>query len=137
MTRDERGSISAVFAVLVIFFIAMAGVLAEGSRRLGKISRAQDLAAESARAAAATLDVRALAEGDTVIDRSSVDGAWNHVSQLLERVGADVRFGVDVAPSGRSVSVWVIIDETSWIPGFDIDGFGTQTAQVIDPSEVP
>jgi hypothetical protein len=133
----ERGSVSVFFAVLVIFFIAMAGVVAEGSRRLGNISRAQDLASEAARAAAATLQVTALAEGNTLIDQNAEDGAVRQASELLERSGEQVRFEIDVSPSGRSVAVWVIVEETSWIPGFDIDGFGTHTAQVIDPSEVP
>ena len=136
-SHHERGSISVFFAVLVIFFIAMAGVVAEGSRRLGNISRAQDLASEAARAAAATLQVAALAEGNTLIDQGAEDGAVHQASRLLERSGEDVQFEIDVAPSGRSVVVWVIVEETSWIPGFDIDGYGTHTAQVIDPSEVP
>lgn len=134
---DQRGSVSVFFAVLVIFFIAMAGLVAEGSRRLGNISRAQDLASEAARAAAATLQVTALAQGNTIIDWSSEDGAVQQARLLLEHSGEDIRFEIDVAPSGRSVSVSVVVEETSWIPGFDIDGYGTHTAQVIDPSEVP
>ena len=128
---------SLFFAILVIFFMLMAGVVAEGARRLGNISRAQDLASEAARAAAATLRVDALAEGQTLIDATSEDGAVRQASLLLDASGEDIDFAVDVSPSGRSVLVTVRVREESWIPGFDIDGFGTHTAQVIDPAEVP
>lgn len=129
----ERGALSAFVAIVAIFFVATSLVVADGARRLSNISRAEDLASEAARAAAATLDVGGLATGLSVIDIAD-DGAAVQVEHLLARSGDDVDFQVQVAEDRRSVRVDVIVNGESMVPGFDIRGYGSHTAQVIEPA---
>lgn len=134
---SERGSLSVFVAILAVFLVMIAAVVGEGGRRLANISRAEDLASEAARAAAATLALGSLATGQPTIDQDSLDGAEFQAEQILLRAGDDVEFQVMVSPSGRSVEVQVIVQADSILPLFDIRGYGSHRAQVIDPAEVP
>ena len=134
--RPERGSLSAFVAIVAIFFVAISVTLADGARRLSNISRAEDLASEAARAAAATLDVGALAAGRTVIDVGEGDGATVQAERVLAASGDDVDFQVRIADDRRSVRVDVIVNGASILPGFDIRGHGSHTAGVIEPATV-
>lgn len=133
--RNERGSLTAFFAVMFVLLMAMAVLLAEGGRRLSNISRAEDLASEAARAAASTLDPASIAVGDPRINGSGDGGKARDVAdQMLARSGtnADIsRFEISV--SGRSVFVEVTVRATSVVPGFSVDGTGTHTAQILEP----
>jgi len=133
--RSERGSLSVFFAVLFVLLIAVAVLLAEGGRRLSNISRAEDLASEAARAAAATLDPVTIAGGDPQINGSGEIGKAREVAdQLLDRSGTNADLSrFEISSSGRSVVVEVTVRGTSIVPGFSIDGTGTHTAQVIEP----
>lgn len=140
MTRargTERGSLSAFVAIIAIFFIAISIVLADGARRLSNISRAEDLASEAARAAAATLDVGELAAGRPSIDVRDGDGAALQAERILVASGDDVDFQVRVAEDRRSVRVDVIVNGVAILPGFDIRGHGSHTARVIEPAGAP
>jgi hypothetical protein len=130
----ERGSLSAFVAIVAIFFVAISVVLSDGARRLSNISRAEDLASEAARAAAATLDVGALATGRATIDLNESDGAMIQVEQILAASGDDIDFRIEVAEDRLSVRVDVIVQGTAMLPGFDIRGFGSHTARVIEPA---
>lgn len=134
---SERGSLSAFVAIIAIFFVAISVTLADGARRLSNISRAEDLASEAARAAAATLDVGDLASGRATIDVHDDDsGAEAQAARILAASGDDVDFQVVVGDDRRTVRVDVIVNGTSLLPGFDIRGYGSHTARVIEPNEV-
>lgn len=135
--RSERGSLSVFVAILAVFLVMIAVVAAEGGRRLANTSRAADLASEAARAAAATLEPGSLATGDPRIDANPTDGAAYQAEQILLQSGDDVQFQVNVSPSGRTVEVSVIVQADSVLPLFDIRGYGSHQAQVIDPAEAP
>ena len=131
---DDRGTITALIAVLSVFFFAMALMVAEGGRKLGNISRAQDVASEAARAAAATLDVDSIASGGPRID-TNADRAKAQAELIITGAGAEVElvdFRIDLGAT--NVFVRVRVDGASVFPGFDISGTGSHTAQVIDPS---
>lgn len=130
----ERGSLSAFVAIVAVFFVAISVVVADGARRLSNISRAEDLASEAARAAAATLDVGALAAGRAAIDLNEGDGAKIQAQQILAASGDDVDFQIEVAEDRLSVRVDVIVQGTAMLPGFDIRGFGSHTASVVEPA---
>ena len=130
----ERGSLSAFVAIIAVFFVAISVVVADGARRLSNISRAEDLASEAARAAAATLDVGALAAGRATIDLNEGDGAMIQAEQILVASGDDVDFQIEVAEDRLSVRVDVIVQGTAMLPGFDIRGYGSHTARVIEPA---
>ena len=130
---SEQGSMSAFVAILAVFFVALALLVADGGRRLANISRAEDLASEAARAAAATLDVGALARGEALVDQAGDDGAQAEAARLLRLAGDEVEFRVVVAEDRRSVRVDVVVHGTAVVPGFDIRGHGTHTARVIEP----
>lgn len=127
---DERGVITAMFAVLAIFFFLIVSVVAEGSRKLSNLSRAEDIAAEAARSAAATLDLDQIANGVVAIDL--VDGrARTEADKIVSSVpGAEIEgFVVDI----DSVVVVVRVRGDSYLPGFDIDGVGRHRALALDP----
>lgn len=131
----ERGSFSAFVAIIAVFFVAISITLADGARRLSNISRAEDLASEAARAAAATLDIGELAAGRSSIDLAGDDGALVQAERLLASSGDNIDFVVTVADDRQSVRVDVIVDGTALVPGFDIRGYGSHTASVIEFAE--
>lgn len=126
---DERGVLTAMFAVLAIFFILIISVLAESGRKLNNLSRAEDLASEVARAAAATLDIEELARGNAVIDPTDRP---REQADLLVAAFDDVTIE-NFAINGEQVFVQVRVEGTSFIPGFNIDGVGSHTALALDP----
>lgn len=128
----ERGALSAFVAIIAIFFVAISITLADGARRLSNISRAEDLASEAARAAAATLDIGELAAGRASVDLAEVDGAVVQAERILVSSGDNVEFHVAVASDRQSVRVDVIVNGTALVPGFDIRGYGSHTASVVE-----
>jgi len=127
---DERGVITAMFAVLAVFFFLIVSVVAEGSRKLSNLSRAEDIAAEAARSAAATLNLDQIANGVAAIDL--VDGrARVEAEKVVSSVsGAEIEsFVVET----NSVVVVVRVRGDSYLPGFDIDGVGRHRALALDP----
>lgn len=130
----ERGVVTAMFAVLAVFFFLIVAVVAEGGRKLGNLSRAEDIAAEAARAAAATLDVGAVGQGTALIAGSDEGGRAREAAFTLVGRFKDAsieRF--DIEEPGTSVLVVVRISESSLLPGLDIDGVGSHRATAIDP----
>ena len=128
--RSERGVLTAMFAVLAIFLLLLVTLVAEGSRKLGNLSLAEDVAAEAARSAAATLSLSGVADGVAQIDE--VDGRAERQAQKI----------VDAVP-GAELDQFVIADDTvtvvvrvrgdSVLPGLDIDGVGSHRAGAFDP----
>ncbi len=128
--RNERGVITAMFAVLAVFFVLIISLVAEGGRKLSNLSQAEDMAAEAARAAAATLDLDQIASGLGTIDQVD-DRAQAQAEQIVSSVPGAVleRFVI----TGDSVFVSVRVSADSYLPGLDIDGVGSHRAQVFDP----
>jgi len=129
--RSERGSVSIFLALIIVAFVAMSLVLADGARRLGNISRAEDLASEVARAAAATLDVSALAAGSSQL--AEQDDLEAQATIVLDAVSNARLISIRVGDSGRFVDVIVEVRGTSIVPGFDVTAQGRHSAQIVDP----
>jgi hypothetical protein len=130
----ERGAMTAMIAVLSVFLFAMAVVVTEGGRKLSNISRAQDIASEAARAAAATLDIDSLAVGSPRIDVEG-DRAEREAEAIVAAAGRNVTL-VDFQLQNGATVVYVRVEVRgdSILPGFDITGTGDHNAEVIDPS---
>jgi len=129
-THRERGAITAMFVVLAMFFFGIISILAEGGRKLGNLGLAEDLAAEAARAAAATLDLDEIANGVAVIDQVD-DRAREQAQAVVDATpnASIVFFGAD----DESVTIAVRVDGTSFIPGFDVGATGQHRALALDP----
>ena len=126
----DRGVVTAMFAVLAVFLVLIISVVAEGGRKLSNLSRAEDIAAEAARSAAATLDVGQIANGLAVIDEVD-DRARNEADKVVAVVPeAEI---VSFHVGADSVTVVVRVSGESFLPGFDIDGVGSHRAQAFDP----
>ena len=128
-THADGGVVTAMFAVLAVFLLLIVSVVAEGGRKLSNLSQAEDIAAEAARSAAATLDLDHIADGVAVIDET--DRALAEADKVVAVVpGAEIlRFEI----AGDSVLVVVRLSGESFLPGFDIDGVGSHRAQAFDP----
>lgn len=132
--HSERGVITSMFAVLAVFFFLIISVVAEGGRKLGNLSRAEDVAAEAARAAAATLDVDRLGQGQAFIAGADEDGRARLAAlDIVTRVpGASIeRFDIGEPPT--TVLVVVRISQSSVLPGLNIDGVGSHRATALNP----
>lgn len=130
----ERGVITAMFAVLAIFFFLIIAVVAEGGRKLGNLSRAEDIAAEAARAAAATLDITSIGQGQAVIDGTDDEGrARDAAVAIVSRFNDASIERFDIEEPATAVLVVVRISESSVLPGLDIDGVGSHRATALDP----
>ena len=129
--RDERGVVTAMFAVLAIFFFLIIGVVFEGGRKLENIGRAQDVASEAARAAAASLDVESIAMGDVELDLSEAE---SQARGIVSAAGPRIEF-IEMVSAGETVTVTVRVSGDSWLPGFSLDSVGRHTAQIIDPAD--
>lgn len=127
---EERGVVTAMFAVLAIFFFLIVSLVAEGGRKLSNLSRAEDVAAEAARSAAATLDLDQMALGIASIDL--VDGrARVEADKVVNAVpGAEIESFV---VNADSVVVVVRVTGDSYLPGFNTDGVGRHRATALDP----
>ncbi len=127
---DQSGVVTAMFAVLAVFLLLIISVVAEGGRKLSNLSQAEDLAAEAARSAAATLDVGQIADGVAAIDE--IDGRARTEAEKVVAVVSDASIeGFTIV--GDSVMVIVRVRGESFLPGFDIDGVGSHQAQAFDP----
>lgn len=129
-TSSERGVVTAMFAVLAVFLLLIISVVGEGGRKLSNLSQAEDLAAEAARSAAATLDLGQIANGVAAIGQVD-DRARVEAEKVVAVVpGAEIeRFEI----ANDSVVVIVRVSGESFLPGFDIDGVGSHRAQAFDP----
>jgi Flp pilus assembly protein TadG len=106
---DDRGAMTLMIAVVAMALFLMVGLSVDGGGRMQAIERADDLAAEAARAAGQALDLPQAVTGTAdVVDHARAQAA---VQDYLAGAGAtDVSgFVVDVAPNGRSVTVTVDI----------------------------
>ena len=129
-TSSERGVVTAMFAVLAVFLLLIISVVGEGGRKLSNLSQAEDLAAEAARSAAATLDLGQIANGVAAIGQVD-DRARVEAEKVVAVVpGAEIeRFEI----ANDSVVVIVRVSGESFLPGFDFDGVGSHRAQAFDP----
>lgn len=132
---NDRGAVTTLFAVLLVFLMLIIAVLGEAGRKLNNLSQAEDLASEAARAAAATLDVNLIADGVARID---VVGETNTGRALMqaELVVATVMSAsiesFEIVDDDR-VRVRVRVRGTSFLPGFSVDAVGGHTAAAFDP----
>jgi len=126
----ERGVVTAMFAVLAVFFVLIISVVAEGGRKLGNLSQAEDIAAEAARAAAATIDVDQLAAGLAVVDEGDNRARVEAAKVVAVVPAASIE---DFIVTGDSVTVVVRVSGDSFVPGLNIDGVGSHRALAFDP----
>lgn len=133
----ERGAISTLFAVLLVFFMLIIATLGEAGRKLNNLGRAEDVASEVARAAAATLDLDAIANGVARIDVAAPDSsagrAREEADKVLVTLGDDNVSIEDFDVTGDTVTVRVRVSGTSFLPGFSLDGVGSHSAVAFDP----
>lgn len=130
----ERGVITAMMAVLAIFFFLIIAVVAEGGRKLGNLSQAEDLAAEAARAAAATLDTNSIGQGQALIAGTDEDGrARTAALNIVNRFRGASLERFDIEEPATAVLVVVRISEPSILPGLNIDGVGSHRASALIP----
>lgn len=131
---NERGVLTAMFAVLAVMFVLVIALVAEGGRKLGNLSRAEDLASEAARSAAATLNLEQIASGVAAIDMDE-DRARLQAEAIVETVP---RASIETfVVEADSVVIRVRVSGESFIPGFDLDGLGSHRASVFDPFGSP
>ena len=130
-TDCERGSITVFFVVIAIAFFAVVSLVAEGSRRLGNLSRAEDIASEAARAAAATLDPNSVSGGSSFIDLVD-DRARKQAEMIVDDIPDAEIERFDISP--QRVFVVVRVRGTSFVPGLNIDGVGSHEAFAFDPT---
>jgi len=134
-TRNERGAVTAMFAVLLVFLMLIIAVLGEAGRKLNNLSQAEDLASEAARAAAATLDVNLIADGVARIDvvgDTNAGRAREQAELVVSQVSSATIESFDVVDDDRVV-VRVRVSGTSFLPGFSLDAVGGHSAAAFDP----
>lgn len=102
--RRDRGSVTAMVAILALSFVLVAGLAVDGGRKLAMIGTAKDLADDAARAAAQHVDVDAWREtGDAILDPAEAEAA---ARQHLSARGFSA---VDVTVSGDVAEVTVTL----------------------------
>lgn len=119
-----------MFAVLAVFFFLIISAMAEGGRKLANLSRAEDVAAEAARSAGATLDPNRIADGVAVIDQTDDRARIEAEKVVAVAPGATIE---NFVVGTDSVLVVVRVRGDSFLPGFDIDGVGSHRALAFDP----
>lgn len=126
---NERGSVSLMTVLFALMLISATLLLFDASRRLNALTRAQDLASETARFAAASLDQDSVFANST---RISADAATN--AEALAVAGGATAVTVTVSADGQSVTATVTVDGgTPIIPGFDLSAEGSHQALVVTP----
>jgi hypothetical protein len=103
--RRDEGRIALLVLVLAVAVLAMIGLSVDGGGKVRALERADDLAAEAARAAGQQiLAPQAIQGGEKVVDPSqAVDAAQQYLA------AAGVTGTVAVAPDGRHITVTVTI----------------------------
>lgn len=132
--RDERGSVTLLFVIVAAAFVTMAFMVVEGGQKLGNISRSQDLASEAARAGAASVDLDSLATGRPTIARATAE---QRMTEIMDFAAADGVTWTWVLIDPQTIEVRVKVAESSWIPGFNLEGNGVHRASVIDAFQEP
>lgn len=107
MIRDERGIVTAFVATFVVAFVAVAGLVADGSRILAAHQQAAGEAEAAARAGAQALDESAVRSGSFVLDTAAAEakaldylaatGHHGTVEVIGDRVRVEVSFERDLA----------------------------------------
>lgn len=131
-SRDERGAITLLFVLLAVAFFGVISLVAEGGRKLENLGIAEDLAAEAARSAAATLDLDEVAQGNAVIDEARAEAAAEEI--VATNSSASI---VEMSVSPESVFVAVEVSGSSFLPGFSINGVGSHRAAALDLEATP
>jgi len=127
--EGERGSVTLLFVILAAVFVSMAFMVVEGGQKLSNISRSQDLAAEAARAGAASIDINELAVGQP---RINVTDAEQRMTEILDFAGGAGVTWTYALIDPQTIEVKVKISQSSWIPGFNLEGNGMHRASVVD-----
>ena len=126
MRHDDRGSVSAFVAVIVIALVAVAGLVYDGGQILTAQARVRDLAANAARAGAQEIDLDTLrAEQQVVLDPDRAS------SVALDYLAAHGAIG-SVEINGSRVTVTATVRQTLRIlPGADRDVSATDSADAV------
>ena len=110
--RDERGSVSILFAALGLALLMAAGLAVDGGRKLGGLSEARDVADNAARAGAQMVDPDAFKS--TGVPTLNPEAAAGRAQSFLATHG----YTGTVSVTGETVTVTVTISvATTFLPG--------------------
>lgn len=110
--RDERGSVTIMFAALGLALLMATGLAVDGGRKLGGLSEARDAADNAARAGAQMVDPDAFKS--TGVPALDPQAAAARAQSFLATHGYDGTVSV----SGSTVTVTVTISiDTTFLPG--------------------
>lgn len=133
---QDAGRVSVFMAVAVIGLIAVFGAAVDATGQLRTLMRANNIAAEAARAAGQGIDIDAVAEGGQ--HRVSQARAVQYASQYLAAAGHDLpgsAWSVSPDESGTSVDITVRLTYEHRILGMfgvpDPQVTGTSTAVLV------
>lgn len=136
--RNERGSVSAAYAVLALAMIGAVGIVVDGGRRMGAVAEARDISDNAARAGAQAVDLDQWRQtGTVVLDPAQ---ARLNVIEFMDSqhvVGKATLVGSPVVV-GDTVTVTVAVDVEGFTPGLadaSVEGSGSADAieSVIGP----
>ena len=130
MSRDDRGRVSVFLAIALAGVLILIGMVADGGARLRAMQRADNVAAEAARAAGQGIDGgRAIPGGEKVLDPDVAAAAAQSYLATAEVPGT-----ATVSEDGKRVSVEVRITRpTSMLSLIGIDSIevtGRATAEL-------
>lgn len=120
---DDHGRVTVFFAILAPAFLALLGLVVDGGAKVRALQRADNIAAEAARAGGQAIKLgQAIGGGEKEIDPALVDDA---VQNYLTAVGGGVTGSVVVdGPQQLTVTVNVPYDP------FVLDFFGGKGSNV-------
>ncbi|BBH67113.1 membrane protein [Actinoplanes sp. OR16] len=123
MTRRDDGRIAIFFAILAPAYLAMIGLVVDGGGKIRALQRADNIAAEAARAAGQAINAgQAIEGGEKVVDLRAARGAAAAYLGRLDGVTGSVTSTGD--PRSLIVNVQV-----AWNPVF-LGAFGVSGATV-------
>lgn len=124
--RDDRGSVSAFFAVIAIALVMVAGMAYDGGQIVAAQATARDLAAGAARAGAQEIDLDQLrATGIAILDPNSAVAA-------AEAYLAQAGYSGTAAVDGAAITVTVRVHQAMRIlPVADRTVTATDTATAL------
>ncbi len=89
--RDDRGRVAIFFAILAPAFLAMIGLVVDGGGKIRALQRADNIAAEAARAAGQAINAgQAISGGEKVIDPGAASTAAQQYINALDGVTGTV-----------------------------------------------
>ena len=130
--RNDRGSVSATYAVLALAMLAAVSMVVNGGRRMSAVAEAADIADNAARAGAQAIDLEEWrASGNVAIDRAQAEQVvqdFLDLPELTDRVSSHT-----VQTDGGTVTVDVVVPVENFGPTIgDIDVTGRGVADAVE-----